>query len=68
MDHKRCVRFAIIRHPITRDNVLETDDVGDGFLAIPDIVLVARYLAFPCDLETTAIACHLKSMLDLDNF
>ena len=47
MDHKRCVHFAIIGHPITLDKGLETDDVGDGFLALPDVVFLAWYLAFP---------------------
>ena len=68
MDHKRCVNFAIIRQPITLDKILEIADGGGGFLAIPDIVREAWYLAFPCDLDTAAIAHHMKSILGLDYF
>jgi hypothetical protein len=54
-------------HPITLDKVLETYDVSDCFLAVPNQILVAWYLAFLGDLETAAIACHLESILGLDN-
>ena len=67
MDYKCSVHFAIVHHPITLDKVLETYDVSDGFLAVPNQILVAWYLAFLGDLETTAIACHLESILGLDN-
>ncbi len=43
---------------MTLDKVLEANDVRDGFLAVPDQLLVARYLAFLGDLQTTTIACH----------
>jgi hypothetical protein len=67
MDHKCSVHFAIVRHPITLDKVLETYDVSDGFLDVPNQILVAWYLAFLRDLETAVIACHLESILGLDN-
>ncbi len=67
MDHKCSVHFTIVRHPITLDKVLETYDVSDGFLAVPNQMLVAWYLAFLSDLETAVIACHLESILGLDN-
>ena len=67
MDHKCCVHFTIIHHPITLNKILETYDNRDGFLAVPNQILVAWYLAFLGDLETNAIACHLKSILGLDN-
>jgi hypothetical protein len=59
--------FAIIRHPITLNKILETYDIRDGFVAVPNQILVAWYLAFLGDLETAAIACHLKSIRGLDN-
>ena len=68
MDNKQCVHFAIISHPITLDKFLETYDVSDGFFAVPYHVFVAWYLAFLGDLQTPAIACHLKSILGLDYF
>ncbi len=67
MDHKFSVHFTIVLHPLTLDKVLETYDVSDGFLAVPNQILVAWYLAFLGDLETNAIACHLESILGLDN-
>ncbi len=67
MDHKCSVHFAILRCPITLDKVLETYDVSDGFLAVPNQILVAWYLAFLGDIEIAAIACHLESILGLDN-
>ena len=67
MDHKCCVHFAIIRHPITLNKIRETYDIRDGFLAVPNQILVAWYLAFLGDFETTPIARHLKSILGLDN-
>jgi hypothetical protein len=67
MDHKCCVHFAIIRHPITLNKILETYDICDGFLAVPNQILVAWYLAFLGDLVTAVIARHLKSILSLDN-
>jgi hypothetical protein len=67
MDHKCSVHFDIVLHPIPLDKVLETYDVSDGFLAVPNQILVAWYLAFLGDLETTAFACHLERILGLDN-
>ena len=67
MDHKCCVHFAIIRHPITLNKIFETYDIHDGFLVVPNQILVAWYLAFLSDVETAAIARHLKSILSLDN-
>jgi hypothetical protein len=66
VDNKCCVQLAIIRHSITLDKVLEANDVCDGFLAVPDQILVARYLAFFGDLQTTAIARHRESILSFD--
>jgi hypothetical protein len=67
MDHKCGVHFAIIHHSITLNKILETYDIRDGFLAVPNQILVAWYLAFLGDLEIAAIARHLKSILGLDN-
>ena len=53
MDHKRCVQLAIICYLITLDKVLEADDICDGFLAVQDYILVAQYLVFLGDLQTT---------------
>ena len=59
MDHKRCVQLAIIGHPEVLDYVLEAYDVCDGFLGVPDVVLVSRNTAFFGDLETASIDRHL---------
>jgi hypothetical protein len=67
MDHKCCVHFAIVRHPVSLDKILETYDVSDGFFAVPNQVLVAWNLAFLGNLEIATIACHLESILGLDN-
>jgi hypothetical protein len=55
MDHKCCVQLAIISYSITLDKVLEANDVQDGFLAVPDQILVAQNLAFLGDLQTTPL-------------
>jgi hypothetical protein len=36
VNNKCCVQLAIIGHPVTLDEVLEANDVGDGFLAESD--------------------------------
>jgi hypothetical protein len=34
VDHKCCVHFAIMCYPITLDQVLEANDICDGFVAV----------------------------------
>jgi len=66
MDQKCCVQLAIIGYLITLDKVHEANDICYGFLAVPNKILVARYLALLGDLQTTAIARHQESILSLD--
>jgi hypothetical protein len=68
MGHKCCVQFAITRHLITLDKILETCYVCVGFLAKPEYLLLARYLACLGDLQITTIAPHLESILGHNNF
>ncbi len=68
VDHKCCIHLATISYPIKLDQILEANDVCDGFLDLPDKILVAWYLTFLIDLETTVIACHLESICSLDCF
>ena len=63
MGHKCCVHFAITRHLITLDKILETCYVRVGFLAKPDNLLLARYRACLGDLQITTIDPHLESIL-----
>ena len=65
VDHNYCVHFAIMSYPISLDKVLEANDICDGFLAVPDLILVARHFAFLSDLEITTIACHLERICSI---
>ncbi len=65
MDHKCSVHFAIIHHPITLDKVLETYDVSDGFLAVPNQILVVWYLAFLGDLRPPPLLVIWRAFLAL---
>ena len=57
---------TIISYLITLDKVLEANNDCDGFLPVPDQILLARHLAFIGDLQTTTIACHPESVLSFD--
>ena len=62
VDHKCCVHFTIISHSVDLDQILETDDVGNSFLAKPYPEFVSGQLAFLRDPETSAIARHINRL------
>ena len=55
-----------ISNPVTLNQVLEANDIGDGFLGEPYKVFITWYFVFFSDLEATSIACHVKSIQSLD--
>jgi len=62
MDHNHCVHFTIISHSVDLDKILDTDDVGDSFLAKPYPEFVSGQLAFLRDPEASAILNHIESV------
>ena len=49
MDNKCSVQLAIEGHSVTLDEILEAENVGYCLLAVPNLILVAWYLAFLSD-------------------
>ena len=64
MDHKCCVHFTIISHSVDLDKILETNDVGDSFLAKPYPEFVSRQLALLRDVGVYRVwsgLCDLRT-------
>jgi hypothetical protein len=58
VNDKGGANLAVIGYPITLDEILEANYVGDCLLAVPDLILVAWNSALLGDLQTTPITGH----------
>ncbi len=58
MNNKGGANFSVIGYNITLDEILEANNVGNCFLAVPDLILVAWNSTFLSDHQTTTITGH----------